>query len=329
MSGQQRSTEFGLIERYFAPLSKVEPGGYNLTDDAASLVPAEGCETIVTKDMMASGVHFFADDPPESLGRKLLRVNLSDLAAMGAVPRAYLLGMALPDETSSNWLEAFAGGLAQDQEHFSITLIGGDTILSTGGLTLSLTAFGEVRQGQALRRSGARPGDDLYVSGTLGDAALGLLAIEGRLEMIARSDRDYFVSRYRLPEPRSQLGMNLIGLANAAIDISDGLAADLAHMCDASRAGACVETKLLPLSPAASAALAGDGRLLTKILSGGDDYELLISACPGVGKKLVQAARASDTALARVGRITEEPGVRLIGSDGAEILLANAGYTHF
>ncbi len=329
MLDRQLGSEFGLIERYFAPLSMTEHGGYGLTDDAASLVPAEGCEIIVTKDMMAAGVHFFADDPPESLGRKLLRVNLSDLAAMGAVPRAYVLGLALPDETTSNWLEAFAGGLAQDQAHFSITLIGGDTIIATGGLTLSLTAFGEVKQNQALRRSGALPGDDLYVSGTLGDAALGLLVAQDRLEMIADSHCDYLVSRYRLPEPRSELGGNLIGLANAAIDISDGLAADLGHMCVASRAGASIETKLLPLSPAASAALAGDGRLLTKILSGGDDYELLISARPEAAERLVQVARAADTALTRVGCVTEEPGIRLVDSDGAEILLASAGYTHF
>ncbi len=329
MSDRQLSTEFDLIKRYFAPLSKAEPGSYGLTDDAASLAPPEGCETIVTKDMMAAGVHFFADDPPESLGRKLLRVNLSDLAAMGAEPRAYALGLALPEQTSGNWLEAFAGGLAQDQAQYRITLIGGDTIRAAGGLTLSLTAFGEVKRGQALRRAGARPGDDLYVSGTLGDAALGLLAVQGRLEIIGVSDREHFVSRYRLPEPRSALGRKLIGLANATIDISDGLAADLGHMCAASRAGAVIETKLLPLSSAASAALAGDRGLLNTILSGGDDYELLISARPEASERLVKAARAADTALTRVGCITEELGVRLIDADGAEILLTSAGHTHF
>lgn len=329
MPVRPQGTEFDLIERYFAPLSTAEPGAYGLIDDSASLTFAEGCEMIVTKDMMAEGVHFFANDPPESLGRKLLRVNLSDLAAMGAAPRAYVLGLALPDKTSSNWLEAFAGGLARDQAYYRITLVGGDTICAPGGLTLSLTAFGEVKQGCALRRSGAQPGDDVYVSGTLGDAALGLLVIQGNLEIIASVDRDYFVSRYRLPEPRSALGQHLFGLANAAIDISDGLAADLGHLCAASGAGARVETKLLPLSRAASTALAGNEGLLGRILSGGDDYELLISARPEASEKLVQAARGTDTALTRIGCITEEPGIRLIDPDGGEMVLKNAGYNHF
>ncbi len=329
MSDQPPDTEFELIMRHFAPLSTAEPGAYGLTDDAASLAAAEGHELIVTTDMMAAGVHFFADDPPETLGRKLLRANLSDLAAMGAAPRAYALGLALPADTPTGWLEEFAAGLALDQARFGVTLIGGDTIRAPGALTLSLTAFGEVPHGRALRRAGARPGDELYVSGTLGDAALGLLVIEGGLGKLGAAHRDHLVSRYRLPEPRSALGRHLIGLAHAAIDISDGLAADLGHLCAASQAGACIETDLLPLSPAAAAALAGDEGLLSRILSGGDDYELLISVRPEAADELTQAARAADTPLGRIGSITKQPDVRILAADGAEIELASAGYAHF
>ena len=329
MSERPPDTEFDLIERYFAPLAAAAPGAYGLTDDAATLAAAEGHELVVTKDMMAAGVHFLADDPPETLGRKLLRVNLSDLAAMGAAPRAYALGLALPAETPPRWLEAFAAGLARDQAEFGVTLIGGDTISAPGALTLSLTAFGEVPRGQALCRSGARRGDDLYVSGTLGDAAFGLLAARGGLQSLTEAARGHLVSRYRLPQPRSALGRQLSGLASAAIDISDGLAADLGHMCDTSRAGACIETELLPLSPAASAALSGESRLMGRILSGGDDYELLISARPEAADRLMQAARVADTPLCRIGSVTDEPGIRIVDANGTEIELESAGYAHF
>ncbi|MEE8171375.1 MAG: thiamine-phosphate kinase, partial [Alphaproteobacteria bacterium] len=195
MSDLRQGAEFDLIMRHFAPLSTAEAGAYGLRDDAASLTVPAGAELIVTKDMMAAGVHFFADDPAQTLGRKILRVNLSDLAAMGATPRAYALGLALPSEMPSGWLEEFAAGLASDQAQFGVTLIGGDTIRAPGALTLSLTAFGEVPQGRALRRSGARAGDDIYVSGSIGDAALGLLAAKGGLGMVAAAERSALVSR--------------------------------------------------------------------------------------------------------------------------------------
>ncbi len=315
--------------RHFAPLSTAEAGAYGLRDDAASLTVPAGAELIVTKDMMAAGVHFFADDPAQTLGRKILRVNLSDLAAMGATPRAYALGLALPSEMPSGWLEEFAAGLASDQAQFGVTLIGGDTIRAPGALTLSLTAFGEVPQGRALRRSGARAGDDIYVSGSIGDAALGLLAAKGGLGMVAAAERSELVSRYRLPEPRTELGKRLIGRANAAIDVSDGLVADLGHVCAASRVGARIEADLVPLSTAARTACAADPMLLSHVLSGGDDYELLFTAPPGAADELGTAARGADVALNRIGTVLEGSGVRVLASDGEEMKLESGGYAHF
>ena len=315
--------------RHFAPLSTAEAGAYGLRDDAATLRVPPGRELIVTKDMMAAGVHFFADDPAHTLGQKILRANLSDLAAMGATPRAYALGLALPDGMPPSWLEEFAAGLAADQAKFGVSLIGGDTIRAPGGLTLSLTAFGEVPEGKALRRSTARAGDDLYVTGTIGDAALGLLAAEGGLAILSEAERSQLVSRYRLPRPRTELGKRLIGLASAAIDVSDGLAADFGHLCAASEVGARIEADAVPLSLAARKACAADADLLVRALSGGDDYELLIAAPPAAAAELAEAARYADVALSRIGALHDGSGVCVIGPDGQEMNFASAGYSHF
>lgn len=329
MSDLPQGAEFELIMRHFAPLSTAEAGAYGLRDDAASLALAPGRELIVTKDMMAAGVHFFADDPAQSLGRKILRANLSDLAAMGATPRAYVMGLALPAGLPADWLTEFAAGLAADQAQFGMTLIGGDTIRAAGALTLSLTAFGEVPQGEALRRSGARAGHDIYVSGTIGDAALGLLAAEGGLAMLSQPERSALIARYRLPQPRTELGKRLIGLASAAIDISDGLVADLGHICAASAVGARIEAQLVPLSPAAAAACAADAELLVRALSGGDDYELLFTAPPAAAGELANAAKSADVTLSRIGTVHEDSAVRVMTSDGEEMNFTSAGYEHF
>ena len=329
MPDQPPDTEFDLILRHFAPLSRAEAGAYALSDDAASLAVKPGHELIVTKDMMAAGVHFFADDPPATLGRKILRANLSDLAAMGATPRAYAMGLALPADLPPGWLEDFVAGLAEDQAQFGVTLIGGDTIRAADGLTMSLTAFGEVPAGRALRRAGARPADAIYVSGTIGDAALGLLVAEGQLDGVAAADRQALLARYHLPEPRTELGKRLIGEARAAIDISDGLAADLGHICAASEVGARIEAERVPLSAAATAALRKAPDLLARVLTGGDDYELLVCVPPDAEDGVEKAARAAGDALCRLGAITDGSGVDVIGPDGEEMMLARGGYMHF
>ena len=257
MAGRRRTGEFDLIERFFRPLSRAAPGAFALRNDGALLTPPTGASLVVTKDLMVAGVHFPEGEEPSIIARRLLRVNLSDLAAMGATATSYALGLALPEDVADAWVAAFAAGLAQDQEAFGVALIGGDTVATGGPAVLSLTAFGTVAGDACLARSGAGEGDDFYVSGTVGDATLGLRAVRGELAALAASDRAALAERFRLPEPRLALGTALVGLATCAIDISDGLVADLGHICEESGVAARMSTDAVPLSAAAQHALAG------------------------------------------------------------------------
>ncbi len=244
--------EFERIRRYFAPLAG--PGGLDLLDDAALVDCREGHRLVMTADAIVEGVHYLADDPPGLVAKKLLRVNLSDLAAMAARPLHYLLTTALPAERGPEWIAAFAGGLADDQRRFEVALLGGDSVATHGPAVLSLTAIGEVAAGTEIRRSGARIGDMVWVSGTIGDAWLGLGVLRGAHPQLSAEHRDALISRFRLPEPRVELGPALRGIAHAMIDVSDGLLADLGHICETSRVGAVVEQPALPLSAAARVA---------------------------------------------------------------------------
>jgi thiamine-monophosphate kinase len=310
--------EFEFIARRLRPLASA-PGALALVDDAALLDPRPDMQLVLTKDAMVAGVHFLPDDPPDQIARKLLRVNLSDLAAMGAVPIGYLLALARPRAIGDEWLAAFCAGLAEDNAAFEISLLGGDTVSTPGPMTLSLTAVGEVPKGKALLRSGARSGDDVWVSGTLGDAALGLAVLQDRLE-VAEPARSHLIERYRLPRPRLALGHALRGLAHAAIDISDGLLADLGHIVEASEVGAEVRVDLLPLT-AADLPGAWDAAL-----SGGDDYELLFAAPPSQRSAI---ARLAELPLTRIGTIQAAAGVRVLDAAGAEIHPVRTGWQHF
>ncbi len=320
--------EFALIARLFAPLARGALGAFDLRDDAAAFDVARGHRLIVTKDQVVAGVHFLSDDEPALVARKLLRVNLSDLAAMGATPRAYLLGLALPRATTEDWLEAFAQGLAEDQAAYGVQLIGGDTVATEGPLVASLTALGEARAGAELLRAGAQPGDAVFVSGSLGDAALGLLALRGGLADVDEAGRASLIDRYRLPRPRIALGLRLVGLAHAACDVSDGLVADLGHICDCSGVGAEVEAARLPLSPPARAALATDPALLKTVLAGGDDYELAFTAEPDAATALSEVAAETDVAITAIGRIVTGSDVRVLDERGTPLDLPERGYRH-
>jgi thiamine-monophosphate kinase len=272
-----RSTEDQLISRYFAPLAG--PGALALKDDAA-LVPAGPGGMVATVDMLVAGVHFFADDPPGAIAKKALRVNLSDLAAKGAAPVGFLLSLALPADWTDDWLEKFAAGLGEDARAYGAPLLGGDTTATPGPLTLSITALG--RGPRFVPRAAARPGDVVYVSGTIGDAALGLVlrrdpALAARLAPEAAA---HLLDRYLLPRPRLDLAPALADFARAAMDVSDGLAGDLAKLCRASGVGAAVEAARVPLSAAARAAVALEPELFRTALTGGDDYEILCAAPP-------------------------------------------------
>lgn len=310
--------EFSLIARHFRPLAG--PGSLDLLDDGALLTPPPGRQLVLTADAMVAGVHFLPDDPAATVGAKLLRVNLSDLAAMGATPLAYLMTVSAPRDTSDAWFAAFADGLAQDQARFGIVLLGGDTTATPGPLTLTLTAIGHVAPGSALRRAGAVAGDEIWVTGTIGDGALGLLALQGKV-----ADVDgWLAGRYRLPQPR--LGLALHGVASACMDVSDGLVQDLGHLCRAAGLGAVIEADRVPRSPAA---LAVGQAWLATCLTGGDDYELLMAVPPGRAGLLDAAAAAAGYAVTRIGRFEAGSQVRVLDASGAAIRLDRAGWSHF
>lgn len=322
--------EFELIARYLAPLARGAEGAFGLTDDAALLTPPEGESLVLTVDTLVEGIHYLPDDPPGQVARKLLRVNLSDLAAMGARPLAYLLSLALPRHCEETWLAGFTAGLAEDQAAYGLDLIGGDTVGTDGPATLTLTAVGAVTPERVLRRAAAAAGDEIYVSGSLGDAALGLKVLRGELT-VPDEAAGTLAARYRLPQPRIDLGRALAaaGLASAAIDVSDGLVADLGHLCDAWRLGADVEADAVPLSEPAAAALERVPELREAILTGGDDYELLFTVPAGRNRKVAELAERLDLRLTRIGRMSEDAGVRVLDAAGRRVALNAAGWTHF
>ncbi|MBK8018725.1 MAG: thiamine-phosphate kinase [Betaproteobacteria bacterium] len=315
------SSEFALIARYFTPgVSHTAVAG---GDDAALLAPTPGRQLAVTTDMLVEGVHFLAGADPESLGHKTLAVNLSDLAAMGAQPRWAFLAMALPD-AGDEWCEAFSRGLLALARRFDVDLAGGDT--TKGPRNLCVTAIGEVAPDRALRRSAARIGDDIYVSGCTGEAAFGLRTYR---EATGAHSADVRHCRRRLdrPEPRVSLGTRLAGVAQAAIDVSDGLLADLGHVCEASNAGAELQWDRLPHS-SALATLSPQDRAAA-VLGGGDDYELIVTAPERSREAVSRIASESPVALTRIGRIVEGPGVRVFDRSGCVMDTSRSGYDHF
>jgi thiamine-monophosphate kinase len=318
-------TEFELIERYFR-----RPAGsaiVGIGDDAALVAPSAGCELAVSVDMLVSGRHFFADTDPESLGHKALAVNLSDMAAVGATPRWALLAGALP-EADATWLAAFARGMFALADAHGVELIGGDT--TRGPLTLCMTILGEVPAGQALLRSGAKAGDGIWVSGRLGDAALALAHAQGRVKLQADEIAVCEPALLR-PVPRVALGERLRGIANAAIDVSDGLMGDLDHVLRASQVGAEIEIAALPRGAAMRRLLAGDERALALrcLLAGGDDYELCFTAARGRDADLDAMARASSLALTRIGSITPTSGIVVRDESGRALAALPRAYDHF
>ena len=329
MTGRRGHGEFDLIARFFAPLSRAAPGAFALGNDGALLTPPAGASLVVTKDLMVAGVHYPEGEEPSVLARRLLRVNLSDLAAMGADAKAYALGLALPEDVDDAWVEAFAAGLACDQDAFGVALIGGDTVATKGPAVLSLTAFGTVAGDACLTRSGAVAGDDIYVSGTIGDATLGLKAVRGGLADLPPEDRAALTRRFRLPEPRLALGTALVGVATCAIDVSDGLMADLGHLCAESEVAACVAVDAVPLSGPARRALAGGEAALADLVTGGDDYELLFCAPPSTRNTIEALGRALGVAVTRIGTTAAGQGVTVVDAEGQPLALGRTGYRHF
>ncbi|HEV8014602.1 MAG TPA: thiamine-phosphate kinase [Stellaceae bacterium] len=323
-----RLGEFERIARFFAPLAG--PGALGLGDDVALIDGPAGEQYALTTDAIIEGVDYFPDDPPFEVAQKLLRVNLSDLAAKGATPFGYLLTTALPATQGEEWLEEFSKGLAADQKEFGIVLLGGDSSGTPGPATLSVTMIGKVTRGNAILRSGARAGDLIYVSGTLGDSALGLALRKGEIgSALDAAERAYLIDRYRLPQPRIALGQQLVGIASAMIDVSDGLAADLGHLCAASQLAGSVQAAKIPLSPACRAVIRSNPLLNRAVIGGGDDYELLFTAAPPHADAVEAAAQAAGVTVTAVGSMTTGAGVTLLDAAGRPIEIEHAGYAHF
>ena len=325
------SGEDSLIARYFRPLA-TDPGAFNLVDDAA-ILKGSGDDIVVTTDAIVEGVHFLSDDPPDSVARKALRVNLSDLAAKGATPAGFVLTLALRAADEA-WLTPFARGLGEDAGLFGCPLLGGDTVSTPGPLMISITAFGRVPAGKMVHRSGAKPGDRVVVTGTIGDAALGLDILRGGAATTALADdavsKQMLVARYRLPQPRNALAMAIRDHASAAMDVSDGLAGDLAKLCAASGVSAVVDAPSIPLSAAAAALLAGGAVGIESIVSGGDDYEILCAIPEGSFEAFAQAAGVAKVAVTSIGTVIADTSApKFLDAQGREIALPRLSYSHF
>jgi len=321
------NSEFSLIARYF---TRPTPGAVlGVGDDCALLAPTPGMQLAVSSDMLLEGRHFSPQDSPAGIGHKSLAVNLSDLAAMGATPRWATLAIALP-EANDAWLTAFARGFYRMADSYGIELVGGDT--TRGALTISITVIGEVPPGQALRRDGAQAGDDVWVSGVIGSAAMALAYRQGRLFM-EQVDAARVLPALYLPTPRVELGIALRGIATSAIDISDGLLGDLGHILERSQAGATpvgasLEFAALPTLPVVQNYL-HESAARDCVLAGGDDYELCFTAPVGQRDAVRAAAAAAGVTATRIGRITAEPGLVVLGTDGQPLPIRHTGYDHF
>lgn len=319
--------EFELIERFFSRPPRSESVVLGVGDDAALLSPSAGCELVASVDMLVEGRHFFAGADPERLGHKALAVNLSDMAAMGATPRWALLASALPDSDPA-WLAAFARGFNSLAQMHGVDLVGGDT--TRGPRNLCVTILGELPAGQALRRDGAHVGDDIYVSGELGGAAVAVAVIGGRGALEAGA---LAAARARLekPEPRIALGLALRGVASAAIDVSDGLTGDLGHILERSHAGAVVLLPAIPRANALATKLAGAERTLALecLLAGGDDYELLFTAPPAAAARISAIAAELALPLTRIGSIVEKAGLVILDERGVALPAVPRAYDHF
>ena len=324
------SAEDRLIARFFGPIA-THPGALGLSDDAAFIKPPSGCDLVLKTDAIVGGVHFFADDAAQAVASKALRVNLSDLAAKGARPLGFLLSLAIPKDIGEEWLGGFAEGLRGDAVLFGCPLFGGDTDRTPGPVTVSIAMFGSVPEGTMVRRAGAKPGDRVFVTGTIGDAALGMTVRGGKAKTWKLSDaqRQHLMSRYLLPQPRNALAEVIRNHASAAMDISDGLAGDFGKLCRASGVAADIDVAGVPLSDAARTVVAGEAAALELVLTGGDDYEIVCTVPTDKTESFRAAAKAAGVAVADIGEIKTGNGAHFIDATGKPLAFRRASFSHF
>jgi thiamine-monophosphate kinase len=329
-SAPSASGEDSLIARYFRPLA-TDPGAFDLNDDAATLRPS-GDDIVVTTDAIVEGVHFLPDDPSDTVARKALRVNLSDLAAKGATPAGFVLTLVLRSADEA-WLRPFAAALGEDAKQFDCPLLGGDTVSTPGPLMISITAFGRVPVGKMVHRSGAKPGDRVLVTGTIGDAALGLAVLGGGKVHAAITDaaaRDLLIGRYRVPQPRLALAEIVREYASAAMDVSDGLAGDLAKLCSVSGVSAVIDLDSIPVSDVAADLLSRGVVGMEALIAGGDDYEVLCTVADDRVEAFAQAAQRAGVALSSIGMVVAGSAApKFLDGQGSEIVLKRRSYSHF
>jgi thiamine-monophosphate kinase len=321
-----------LIGRYFKPIAR-HPGALGLIDDAALLKPPAGHELVLTADAIVGGVHFFNDDPPDAVARKALGVNLSDLAAKGAKPAGFLVTLALPKAQGNAWLKRFTRGLGAAAKQSGCPLLGGDTVRTPGPVTISITAFGTLPKGTMVHRFRARAGDRIVVTGTIGDAALGLKLRTDRGAAkrwkLDAGMRRHLASRYLVPRPRNAVAEAVRRYAHAAMDVSDGLAGDLGKLLRASRAGAVIEVAKVPLSRAARTTITADPRAIETVLTGGDDFEVIAAVPARALAPFQAAARRAGVPVTEIGRVTAGQGARFITANGRELRFKRASFSHF
>lgn len=321
--------EFTFIKKYLAPLTFQNPAALGLMDDAAVLPVKAGFDTIITKDAIAQDTHFFKNDNPANIARKLLRVNLSDLAAKGAEPYCCFLALLMPKDTSEDWLKTFSQGLHSDLQEFNFFLAGGDTVIYDGPVVLTLTAIGYAPTGKVLKRNGAKAGDLIFVSGTIGDSYLGLKQLQSKHQVIdINVEIDTPIGRYLLPDPRIKLGIHLRNIANSSADISDGLYADLSHICECSNIGAEIFLEQIPLSDYGRKALREDKDFIKKAITSGDDYELVFTAPANLQEKIAFLARELNLNITEIGKVTQGNEINIIDKNGEKLQLQTKGYTH-
>ena len=316
--------EFSIIAEFFAPLA-TDTAAFGLKDDAAAIPARPGFDTVITTDTITQGTDFFPHDPPAMVAQKALRVNLSDLAAKGAVPAFYFLNLVLPYGVTRDWLKSFTDGLARDQHNFSISLLGGDT--SAGEFpTVSVTALGYVAAGTMLRRNGAKAGDSVYVTGTIGDSAGGLAIFKRESHALNEARRDHLIARYRIPDPPVAFGAGLRGLASASVDVSDGLIADLGHL--ASQVAIAVNAEKVPRSDALRAFWGDEPAAIIRAITAGDDYQVAFTAPPQDESRIMAAAKAAGISVTAIGTVSAGQGVT-VTHRGQTLVIPKPGYRHF
>ena len=323
--------EFDRIKKYFKPLASAERGSLDLLDDAAVLPIGSASELVISTDALVEGIHYVGDEDASLIAQKSLRTNLSDMAAMGAAPWAYTLSLILDPLkkcSADQWLDSFVAGLQIDQNKYDVRLIGGDSVVGAGPTVISITIIGKLNNKGPLVRSVALQNDDVYVSGTIGDSAAGLQVIKGSLDFLDLSDQIYLKNRYYLPQPRVALGSALVGLASAAMDVSDGLIQDMGHLCSASGLAAVINWPNVPLSPPVITLLESKSISISAIINGGDDYELLFTAPSILRPDIEELSKKTEVPLTRIGYMTEGADVLLMDKENQLISLAGAGFKH-